>query len=268
MTDATQLLGHCLQLSRTALYLRDKDVVTQDQERAYRRLLKRRLDREPLAYIVGEREFWSLPFHVSPDVLIPRPETEFLLEMVFAKRNKTITVDSCLDMCCGSGIIAIVLARELECNVCAIDVSAQALKVARRNCKRHGVSDRVACIQADLFSAVNHDQQYSLIVTNPPYVKQSEILTTLEPEVAQYEPVVALNGGDSGLDLIGRIRDGLPATLSSGGDLFMEIGDGQGAVVTNLFHSNKEQGFYEFVNLYRDYLGRDRVIHVRKKAHR
>ena len=268
VTDATQLLGHCLCLSRTALYLRDKDVVTRDQERTFLRLLKQRLDREPLAYIVGEREFWSLPFYVTPDVLIPRPETEFLLEMVFAKRNRSIVVDSCLDMCSGSGIIAVILARELGCKVCAIDISAQALKVARKNCERHGVSTLISCLQADLFSALNADQPFSLIVTNPPYVKHSDILTTLEPEVARFEPKLALNGGESGLDLIGRIRDGLPAILGSGGDFFMEIGDGQGAAVTEMFFDNPQRGIYEFVNLYRDYVGRDRVVHVRKNVHK
>ena len=266
VADATQLLGHCLQLSRTTLYLRDNEVVTRDQELTYLRLLNRRLDREPLAYIIGEREFWSLPFYVTPDVLIPRPETEFLLEMVFAKRNPSMVVNSALDMCCGSGIIAVVLARELACTVWAIDISAQALRVARKNGERHGVSALVTFIQADLFSSLHADQQFSLIVANPPYVKHSDIITTLEPEVARFEPLLALNGGESGLDLIGRIGDGLPSILSPGGDFFMEIGDGQGAAVTDMFLGNQQRDLYEFVHLYRDYGGRERVIHIRKKC--
>lgn len=263
-TDATQLLCACLSLSRTSLYLAAQEDVYVESARIYLALLERRKSREPLAYIIGEREFWSLPFRVTPAVLIPRPETEFLLETVFAKRNQKFSELKILDMCCGSGVIAVVLARELNQGVTAVDLSLEAIEIARENSRRHNVDERIYFLQADLFSSFMDGTTFSLIVSNPPYVRYSDIISLLEPEVAHHEPLIALNGGKSGLEFIERIQEGVADVMADGGDFFMEIGEHQGQVIQSMFIEHSDD-VYDFVDLYSDYSGRDRVIHIRKK---
>jgi len=262
--DAELLLGFCLNKSRTALYLAAQEPVSEKKKAEFTALLSRRKKREPLAYITGEREFWSLPFDVSPAVLIPRPETEFLLETVFAQRSRNVKKPLHLDLCCGSGVISIILALELKIPVWAIDISARALVIARKNSRKHAVSDLVRLIQSDLFNCFNGQQQFSLIISNPPYVKHSDITLSLDPEVASYEPHKALDGGINGLEIISRIRDQLPVMLAPGGDCFIEIGDSQGEAVRSLFLESESGQLYEFVSIYKDYSGRDRVAHIRR----
>lgn len=264
-TDATQLLCSCLSLTRTALYLAGNNEVSPDCSKRFLTLLERRRNREPLAYILGEREFWSLLFKVTPAVLIPRPETEFLLDRVLVKRNQQHPDLKILDMCCGSGVIAVVLARELKRQVTGVDLSFDALSVARENSRRHGVEEQISFIQADLFSAFRGDRRFSLIVSNPPYVKYSDIISTVEPEVSRYEPLIALNGGATGLELIDRMTGCLADILDYGGDFFMEIGEGQGQEIQAMFRDRGGDTVYESVELYTDYSGRDRVIHIRRK---
>jgi len=263
-TDATQLLCSCLSLSRTSLYLAAQEDVSVDSTRSYLALLERRKSREPLAYIIGEREFWSLPFRVTPAVLIPRPETEFLLETVFAKRNQKISDLKILDMCCGSGVIAVVLALELNQRVTAVDLSLEAIEVARENSRKHKVDERISFFQADLFSSFIDGTTFSLIVSNPPYVRYSDIVSVLEPEVSDHEPLIALNGGKTGLEFIKRMKEGLADILDYGGDFFMEIGENQGQVIQSMFIEHGDD-LYDLVDLYTDYSDRDRVIHIRKK---
>jgi release factor glutamine methyltransferase len=263
-TDATQLLCSCISLSRTSLYLAAQEDVSADCTRHFLALLSRRKSREPLAYIIGEREFWSLPFRVTPAVLIPRPETEFLLETVFAKRNQNFSDLKILDMCCGSGVIAVVLALELNQGVTAVDLSLEAIEIARENSRRHKVDERISFFQADLFSSFVDGTAFSLIVSNPPYVRYSDIISVLEPEVSHHEPLIALNGGKTGLELIERMKEGLADVMDYGGDFFMEIGENQGQEIRSMFNDHGDD-VYDFVNLYTDYSGRDRVIHIRKK---
>ena len=264
-TDAVLLLCSCLSLSRTALYLAADDVVTAGCRRRFSALLARRKQREPLAYILGEREFWSLNFTVTQDVLIPRPETEFLLETVLKKRDRGIANPRILDMCCGSGIIAVVLARELRRQVIAADCSAKALAVARKNCIRHGVDHLVSLLQTDLFHGFKTTRPFSLIVANPPYVKHAEITSQLEPEVSRYEPLLALDGGSSGLEVIERMVKTLGDVLAPGGDFFMEIGAGQAHSIQSIFTDHGGGDKYDFVTCYYDYANRERVIHAREK---
>jgi len=265
-TDATQLLCSSLGLSRTSLYLAaDKDASIDSSQR-YLEFLARRIKREPLAYILEEREFWSLPFRVTPAVLIPRPETEFLLETVLARRNSDHSELKICDLCCGSGVIAVVLALELRQQVTAVELSSEAIGVARENCLRHEVSDRVSLIQADLFTGFREEKPFSLIVTNPPYVRSEDIVSGLEPEVACHEPRIALDGGLTGLDLVIRIKNGLADMLTYGGDFFMEIGADQGQAIQSMFLEQGGEQVYESVALYTDYSGRDRVIHIRRKG--
>ncbi len=227
-------------------------------------VLDRRCLREPLQYIFGSLEFWSREFAVSPDVLVPRPETEFLLEHALAMvRQGSGPPRLALDLCTGSGIIAVILALELSCPVLAVDCSPAALAVARRNVLRHRVGDRVMLFCADLFSALPTRPCLDLVLSNPPYVAERE-LETLEPEVRQWEPRIALAGGPDGLDVIRRIAAGCAACLRPGGWLFMEIGYDQGQAVSDLF-SSPGLGFVD-VAVLPDLGGRPRVLQARKRC--
>lgn len=257
-TDANVLLGFCLNKSRTELFLAAKETVTPSEEEKFLKFLDKRLNREPVAYIIGTREFWSLPFKVSKDVLIPRPETEYLLERVLQKTSG-IMVDGILDLCCGSGVIACVLALELKQQVTALDISNKALAITSYNVKEHNLEESVQVLQSDLFDSLPTGKKFSLIVSNPPYIKHDDVCQNLEPEVCQYEPWLALDGGNLGMDIIERIAKDISSVLHKPGDLFIEIGAEQGAMVAELFESTK---YFDSVQIYQDYSGRDRVLHA------
>ena len=265
-SDVHLLLGFCLGKSRTQLLLAAKEEVSTRAEQLFVGLLQRRKQREPLAYILGEQEFWSQSFFVNPSVLIPRPETEFLLETVFeeSKSGQGFGQGAVLDLCCGSGVIAIILALEFKRQVVAIDLSAAALAVTGQNCLRHGVNQLVMPVRSDLLSALRNDRRFSLVVSNPPYIATAVVENELEPEVREHEPWLALDGGERGLDLIQRIRDDLPRILSPNGQLFMEIGYDQGEAVAEMFaaHQVGLSDFYD-IRILKDYAGRDRVLHAR-----
>jgi release factor glutamine methyltransferase len=228
-------------------------------------MLKRRSEREPLAYITGEQEFWSYPFSVSPAVLIPRPETEILVERVLASQAGSSGGGKCLDLCCGSGVISIVLALELDLEVIGVDISWSALEVCRSNCVRHGVKQRVHLVQGDLACCFIEEQQFSLITANPPYVSSFEMAAGMQPEVIHYEPALALDGGPGGLQQIRRIIATLPRLLAPGGYFFMEIGADQGAQVKELLARSAVGDLYESIDIMQDYSGRDRVVQVKRK---
>jgi release factor glutamine methyltransferase len=262
VADACLLLGHCLSLSRTQLYLAGEQEASEDGAQCFFALLARRKLREPVAYILGEREFWSLPFAVTKDVLIPRPETEFLLETALKAATSSGLPDGLLlDLCCGSGVLATILALELQRKVIAADLSWEALHVARENAKRHGVGELVDFVQADLLEPFYSESDFSLIISNPPYVTQSEMDHDLDPEVIDHEPHLALNGGNEGLDIIKRIRKMLPSVLCQGGYFFMEIGAGQGDQVRKIFTDTEDKNsVFEQIRIFPDYAGRDRVL--------
>ena len=264
--DARLLLEHVLNKSRTELYLAIDLTLTDEQLYRYNLLLGRREKREPVAYILGEQEFWSLPFIVTPDVLIPRPETEFLLEQVLSlAKESNFNKGKIIDLCCGSGIIATVLARELGQKIYGVDISSQALVIARKNIERHGVTRNVQLVQSNLFDVFNHQEQFSLIVSNPPYVSHIDVINNLAPEVCDYEPHLALDGGVKGIEIIATIREQLEYLLLPGGELFMEIGADQGAEVSSLFNSQSYDSHgFSTVEILKDYAGRDRVIHAIK----
>lgn len=262
--EARLLLGNCLQMTRTQLFLRGDENPSAAERELLASWLKRRKQREPLAYIFGEQEFWSLSFKVSPAVLIPRPETEFLIDRVLTRcRRENLATGAMLDLCCGSGVIATVLAKETGGLVFASDLSSAALAVADENRKRHQGSGQVALLAGDLFAPFSPQPRFSLIVSNPPYVQRDDIATALEPEVAGYEPHLALDGGDDGLAIIARIRADVHRYLRPGGELFLEIGADQGQRVASMF-SSPWQGAPRFsqVAVLIDYAGRDRVVHA------
>ncbi len=260
-SDVFLLLGHVLNKTRTQLLAGSRDPIEDASEQHFLELLKRRKKREPVAYILGEQEFWSLKFKVNPAVLIPRPETEFLLEYVIKHAPALpLTEGKVVDLCCGSGVIATVLAKELECEVSAIDISGEALEVARENFTSHGVEERIDSTCADLFTDWMGGP-ISMLVSNPPYVTRGAVMSELEPEVAGYEPHLALDGGILGLDIIERIHKELDQLLISGGAVFMEIGSDQGAAVREMFSKSGLRS-YSQVEIVQDYAGRDRVLHA------
>jgi release factor glutamine methyltransferase len=264
--DARLLLENVLNKSRSELFLASEINITETQFTRYQALIKRRVQREPVAYILGEQEFWSLAFIVSPDVLIPRPETEFLIEQVLSNANKeNFNRGKIIDLCCGSGVIATILAKETGQDVIAVDISFKALQVCRKNICRHNVQDSVHLIQSDLLNSLQKIQQFSLVVSNPPYVSHVDVTNNLQPEVSDYEPHLALDGGVRGLELIHTIREQLEHALLPGGELFMEIGADQGEELKLMFSSkiNGSDGFLA-VEILKDYAGRDRVIHAIK----
>lgn len=263
--EARLLLEYCTGKSRTEIFLDGGSEVDQQLLDTYLLLLERRKQREPLAYILGEQEFWSLPFWVTTDVLIPRPETEFLLDRVLALTvPENLQKGSILDLCCGSGVIATVLAKEIGQTIYASDISKKALVVTKKNILRHHVHSLVVLVQGNLLSPYSVKGKFSLVVSNPPYVSSFDIANNLTPEVAVFEPHLALDGGLKGLELIKEIRDRLPTVLRPGGQCFIEIGAEQGEMVKNFFWE-KVAGFPNFqqVEIFKDYAGRDRVLHAR-----
>lgn len=263
--DAELLLGHCLGMSRTELYLNTQSSLSSTSLSQFQAMLNRREQREPLAYILGVQEFWSLDFLVTPDVLIPRPETEQLLEKVIAFQNDLQSDSGLLvDLCCGSGAIAVVLAKELQRKVLAIDISSKALCVARANCKKHNVSHLVSFLQSDLLTALRPVSELSCVVTNPPYVSREEMEEGLQPEVNLYEPHLALDGGRKGLEIIQRMQKQLLVRMAPGGNLFMEIGSDQGQEICQMFSTKEpERLSFSDVSVQKDYAGHDRIFQAK-----
>lgn len=261
--ESSLLVGHLLDLSRTQVLLHEKEVPDSVSER-FTVYLERRLQREPLAYILEEQEFWSLPFYVNSDVLIPRPETEFLLEIVLQVikgDGRKMTDLSLLDMGTGSGVIPIVLALELAgASVSSLDISRAAQVVARRNALRHGVAEKISFINADWLSAIRPIPFFDLVISNPPYVAR-ETFATLQPEVSRFEPRLALDGGEKGMEVIAGFAGQVADVLKTGGRFFMEIGADQGSLVMDLFSSFSQ---FDGLTVYEDYAGLPRIFHARR----
>jgi release factor glutamine methyltransferase len=234
--------------------------------------LERRAIGEPVAYIAGKREFWSLDFAVSPEVLIPRPETELLVESALSCLNRapgqTGVADAAgwhlhaLDLGTGSGAIAVSLVKERgDLAVWATDVSGPALDIARLNARRHAVEPRIRFAQGDLFEPVADKKDFfDVIVSNPPYVPSAE-LAHLAPDVRDWEPRMALDGGAAGLDFYRRIIAEAPLYLSPEGSLLVEIGPDLAVRVRELLAAS---GQYEECAVHPDYSGRPRVVSARK----
>lgn len=218
--DAEVLLAEALGCQRIELYTTFDDVPGDERRTAFRELVRRRAEGTPVAYLVGRREFYSLSFRVTPDVLIPRPETELLVveSLDLAKGDVTIA-----DIGTGSGIIAVCLAKHLAtAHVTAVDISPAALDVARDNAKQHGVSDRIEFIESDLFAAVPVDRQFDFVLSNPPYITTAE-MEQLAPDVKKFEPHMALEAGPKGTEVIERLIPQAAERLRPGGCLLMEI---------------------------------------------
>ena len=253
--EAEVLLRHVMDLRRDTFFASLDEDMTTDQEALFLELVTQRVAGTPLAYITGHREFFSLEFAVNPDVLIPRQETELLVERVLElAKHHTGEALTVVDVGTGSGAIAIAIAYSWpDAAVCATDMSPEALKVAAENCLRHGVADRVRLEQGDLLEPI--DAPVDIVVSNPPYLT-SEDMALASPEVKR-EPADALHGGDDGLDVIRRLLRQLPSKLKPGGSAFIEIDPRQLEGVMGLA---REAFPVAGVSFERDLLGLARVV--------
>jgi len=263
--DAEVLLRHALKRDRAWLLAHFHDRLDEEPRGIFEQAVERRAKREPLQYITGKQEFWGLEFAVSPEVLIPRPETELIIETVLNSvqdRNKACTL---IDLCTGSGCIATVLASELPAaRIIATDKSPGAIAVARENASSHGVLDRILFMEGDLtapLESLDIDGQVDIIVSNPPYVRSGDY-PALQPEVKDYEPALALFGGPEGTDIHQRIINAAVRYLTSNGLLIMEMGIGQAEILANYL---KKVGRYRSFEILRDLAGIERVIAARRK---
>ncbi len=255
---AQLLISHVLSCRRLDLYLQIDRVLAEDQLSTLRDLVRRSGQHEPIAYLVGHKEFFSLDFVVTPDVLIPRPETETLVQAALdLSRGKTPPVGRILDLCTGTGCVAVAMATHLpDSQLVATDASDGALRVAEENLRRHKLLDRVSLRQGDLFDALGpQETEFDLIVSNPPYIPTGQI-DTLSTTVAGYEPRTALDGGADGLALVRRIIAGAADRLRPAGTLAIEVGYDQGKIVRELLVA---AGYVE-ARAVRDGLGHERVI--------
>lgn len=278
--EAGVILCHVLKCNRAYLHSHDDRVLNQEEVELLNSMINQRMDNVPLQYIIGETEFMGLSFIVSPDVLIPRQDTETLVEecikivsMLSKNTEKDILMGSAesisigmdqrkdlknvkvLDMCTGSGCIAISIAHYCpESTVMACDVSKDALKIAALNCERSKVQDRVELHCGNLFDAIDGGQQFDLIVSNPPYI-ESYVIPELQIEVRNYEPCLALDGGQDGLDFYREIIAKAPAYLTDGGYILFEIGYNQGESVKELMNE-----IFCDVNVLKDISANDRVV--------
>ncbi len=232
--EARLLLAHALGCRPIEVLTRYDDPPTDAERQRFRELVKRRADGCPVAYLVGGKDFYLLTFEVTPDVLIPRPDTETLVQtgLDFLKGKPTPSV---LDLGTGSGCVAVSIAHKVKAaRVTAVDVSPAAAGVAARNAEKHGVGDRVAVLVGDLFAPLPADARFDLIVSNPPYIAASEI-DTLEVGVRQFEPRLALDGGADGLEFYRRLAADAAGWLKPGGHLMVEVGWTQETAVRELF---------------------------------
>lgn len=247
--DAWLLLSHVTGITRAAYFMDAERELTEEQEQDYKGALQKRQSRIPLQHITGEQEFMGLCFIVNEHVLIPRQDTEILVEEVLAHAKPKSTV---LDMCTGSGCIAVSLSKYgEELQVVAADISKEALIVAQENGKAQGVA--VSFLQSDLFE--NVQGTYDVIVSNPPYIP-TKVIEQLEAEVKLHDPMQALDGKEDGLYFYRKIIAESPKYLKNQGTLFFEIGHDQGADVSLLM---REAGF-EHVTVKKDLAGLDRVV--------
>lgn len=261
--DAQVLLSHVTGIDRIGLIMQQDQALTVDQQQHYQRLLERRAQGEPVAYLTGHKEFMGLDFIVSPDVLIPRPDTEMMVETALEFfRHNPVRPLLALDVGTGSGAIAISLAARLEeLQVYAIEISPAALGVARQNAQRLGVKERVHIKLGNLLEPVMGELagKVSLITANLPYVPCGDI-PALMKDVRDFEPHLALDGGPDGLDLYRLLLPQAHKLLQPGGLLLMEIGPGQGQAAQNILAPEQWQG-----TVLKDLAGRERLVVAEKK---
>jgi release factor glutamine methyltransferase len=267
--EAEILLSHALKLQRIDLYLRYDQPLYEEDLKRFKELIKRRVNREPVAYIVGTKEFWSLDFTVTKDVLIPRPETEFLVEAALdllpagSKADPVLMPKHILELGTGSGAIILALASMRPGHrFFATDRMWAAIRTAGENAVRHGLENSVELICADWFEPFSPKHcAFDMIISNPPYVP-SRLIGGLQPEITGYEPISAIDGGEDGLSCLKHIIGCAHLYLRTKGALLLEIGDDQKNDVERIAD---QYAAYEHIVCIKDYSGYDRVIQMRKK---
>ena len=265
--NAELLLAYSLNVSREGLYVHLHDPIGEEEKKALEEMINRRLSGEPLQYILGHQEFWSIDLRVDPRVLIPRADTEFLVEEALSILSKISSEKppTVLEIGTGSGAVAISLAREVR-NVflVATDISRKALRLARQNAKENAVLEKIAFIHGDLFSPfrlLEEREPFDLILSNPPYIARSEI-GNLAREVKDFEPIIALDGGEDGFDFHRRIISRCPKYLRRGGWLLLEVGQGQACEGSEML---EKTGRFSPIERIQDLSGIERVLKAQKK---
>jgi release factor glutamine methyltransferase len=263
--NAELLLAHSLNFSREGLYTHLQDLFKEEEKKTFERLIERRISGEPLQYLLGRQEFWSIDLKVDPRVLIPRPETELLVEHALLllgetssqgalsvwNRNRKWTIPSPW--------------QRKGLSIVATDISREALLLARENSLLADVLSRIQFIQGDLFGPfrlLEKNEPFDLILSNPPYVNRSEI-PSLAREVKDFEPILALDGGEDGLDFYREILSAAPSYLRKGGWLLMEVGQGQGEKVSERI---MREGHFHRPQLVQDFSGIERVVKAQRRG--
>jgi release factor glutamine methyltransferase len=259
--DAEVMLAHVLDWERVQLYTHYEEEVGERARGEFRDLVRRRAEGAPVAYLVGRKEFYSLPLEVSPAVLIPRPESEFVV-VEFLEAAREMVQPRAVDVGTGSGCLAIACTHQHpRARFIAIDTSGAALELAQKNAERHGVAGRIEFRSGDLLEPVRDEPPFDLIVSNPPYIP-SAVIPTLEPGVRDYEPHQALDGGTDGLRVVARLIDQAVPLLVTGGHLILEIGTAQEQPVRALVSAHAE---FQLLPTVRDLNKHPRVIRAVKR---
>jgi len=266
--DAEVLLAHALKCERIMLYARFTETLPETTLAEFRALVKQRASGMPVAYLVGNREFFSLDFKVTPDVLIPRPDTEFaVVGLVDAAKTQKPAVRKdgfeIADVGTGSGILAICGTVKIPgARALAIDISPAALAIARENAAAHGVTERIEFVESDLFAGVAKDRKFDFIVSNPPYITTAE-MAELDRDVREFEPQTALEAGPLGTEIIERLIPQAAERLVPGGQLFIEISPQLNEAVGKLLAAEAR---LEFLPTIEDHSRRPRIAHARRRA--
>lgn len=260
--DAEVLLAHALDCKRIELYTRHSEPASPEVRKRYRELINQRVEGCPVAYLVGRKEFFSLALEVSPAVLIPRPESEFVV-IECLRLAKDLPEPTILDIGTGSGNLAVAIAQQHKtAQVTAVDSSPEALAVAGRNASKHGVAERITFLQGDLFAPVPAGQKFDFVVSNPPYIPTADI-AGLAVGVKNYEPHRALDGGPDGFAVFDRLIAGAKDCLNPGGHLIIEIGAPQEKRARAKLLA---VGGYELAETVQDYSGHPRVVRARRQG--
>jgi release factor glutamine methyltransferase len=263
--DAEVLLMHALNIDRNKLYLFSDTILNLKEKERYRECIERRSKREPVAYITGHKEFRSLDFKLTKAVLVPRPETEILVDETleeYGKKKDNRSVTRILELGTGSGIVAVSLAKEIEhISLVATDISLEIIQVAQKNAQLHNVDDKISFFVGDFLNAIKHKRnRFDVIVSNPPYLSKSD-WERAQPEIREHEPPDSLFGGDDGMDFYRTIIPEASSLLCKDGCLILEVGIGQADMVSDMI---KQSASYSKVEVIKDLSQTKRVVKATK----